>query len=92
MASLLCAGCGEVTCGQTPDGVTGRLQYGPAAKGRMVYLRGAQYLPFVRATHALDVLCGMRVAPGTVLSAVREAVDRLGPFIDRYGCCCAPRP
>ncbi len=33
--------------------------------------------------HALDVLCGLRVAPGTVLSAVREAVDRLGPFVDR---------
>jgi transposase len=49
----------------------------------MVYLRGAQYLPFARATHALDVLCGLRVAPGTVLSAVREPVDRLGPFIDR---------
>ena len=81
--SLLCAGCGEVTCGEAPDGVAGRLQYGPGAKARMVYLRGAQYLPFVRTTHALDVLCGMRVAPGTVLAAVREAVDRLGPFIDR---------
>jgi transposase len=31
----------------------------------------------------LDVLCGLRVAPGTVLSAVRDAVDRLGPFVDR---------
>jgi transposase len=81
--SLLCAGCGEVTCGDAPDGVAGRLQYGPGAKARMVYLRGAQYLPFVRATHALDVLCGMRVAPGTVLAAVREAVERLGPFVDR---------
>ena len=81
--SLLCGGCGEVTCGDAPDGVAGRLQYGPGAKARMVYLRGAQYLPFGRATHALDVLCGMRVAPGTVLSAVREAVDRLGPFVDR---------
>lgn len=81
--SLLCDGCGEVTCGDAPDGVAGRLQYGPGAKARMVYLRGAQYLPFGRATHALDVLCGIRVAPGTVLAAVREAVERLGPFIDR---------
>ncbi len=81
--SLLCAGCGEVTCGDAPDGVAGRLQYGPGAKARMVYLRGAQYLPFGRVAHALDVLCGLRVAPGTVLSAVREAVDRLGPFVDR---------
>jgi transposase len=81
--SLLCGGCGEVTCGEAPDGVAGRLQYGPGAKARMVYLRGAQYLPFTRAAHALGVLCGLRVAPATVLAAVREAVDRLGPFVDR---------
>lgn len=81
--SLLCDQCGQVTSGDAPDGVNGRLQYGPGAKARMVYLRGAQYLPFGRATHALDVLCGMRVAPATILTAVREAVARLGPFIDR---------
>jgi hypothetical protein len=39
----------------------------------------------------LDVLCGLRVAPGIVLSAVREAVDRLGPFIDWCGCYYAPQ-
>jgi len=81
--SLLCPGCGAVTCGDAPDGVTGRVQYGPGAKARMVYLRGAQYLPFTRAAHALDVLCGLRVAPATILAAVRDAVDRLGPFVDR---------
>jgi transposase len=81
--SLLCPGCGAVTCGDAPDGVTGRVQYGPGAKARMVYLRGAQYLPFARAGHALDVLCGLPVAPATILAAVREAVDRLGPFVDR---------
>lgn len=74
--SLLCGGCGAVTCGDAPDGVAGRLQYGPAAKARMVYLRDAQYLPFGRAAHALDVLCGLVVAPATVLAAVREAADR----------------
>ena len=31
----------------------------------------------------MDVLCGLAVAPGTVLAAVREAVERLGPFVDR---------
>lgn len=81
--SLLCAGCGEVTCGDAPDGVAGRLQYGPGAKARMVYLRGAQYLPYGRAAHAMDVLCALAVAPATILAAVREAADRLGPFVDR---------
>lgn len=81
--SLVCPCCGEVTSGAAPDGVTGRVQYGPGAKARMVYLRGAQFLPFGRAATALDVLCGLRVAPVTVLNAVREAAGRLGPFVDR---------
>jgi transposase len=81
--SLLCGGCGEVTGGDAPDGVAGRLQYGPGAKARMVYLRGAQYLPYGRAAHAMDVLCALSVAPATILAAVRDAADRLGPFVDR---------
>jgi transposase len=67
--SLTCPGCGAVTCGDAPAGVSGRVQYGPGAKARMAYLRGAQFLPFGRAAHALDVLCGLAVAPGTVLAA-----------------------
>lgn len=81
--SLVCPGCEAVTAGQAPEGVNGRVQFGPGAKARMVYLRGAQFLPFGRVTHALGVLCGLSVAAGTVLAAVREAVDRLGPFVDR---------
>lgn len=81
--SLICPGCDAVTSGQAPDGVNGRVQFGPGAKARMVYLRGAQFLPFGRLAHALGALCGLVVAPGTVLAAVREAVDRLGPFVDR---------
>jgi transposase len=83
VVSLVCPNCAAVTCGEAPAGVSGRVQFGPGAKARMVYLRGAQFLPFGRATHALDVLCGLAVAPGTVLAAIREAVDRLGPFVDR---------
>jgi len=46
-------------------------------------LRGVQYLPYGRAAHAMDVLCALTVAPATILAAVREAADRLGPFVDR---------
>ena len=48
-----------------------------------MYLRGAQYLPYGRAAHAMDVLCALAVAPATILAAVREAAGRLGPFVDR---------
>ena len=83
VVSLTCPDCGAVSVGQAPDGVRGRVQLGPGVKARLAYLRGAQFLPYGRATHALDVLCGLRVAPATVLAAVRKAAARLGPFTDR---------
>lgn len=83
VVSLVCPHCDAVSVGQAPDGVRGRVQVGPGVKARLAYLRGAQFLPFGRAAHALEVLCGLRVAPATVLAAVREAAARLGPFVDR---------
>jgi len=83
VVSLVCPGCGAVCAGEAPEGVNGRVQLGPGVKARLAYLRGAQFLPFGRAAGALEVLCGLRVVPATVLAAVREAADRLGPFVDR---------
>jgi transposase len=83
VVSLTCPDCGAVSVGQAPEGVRGRVQFGPGVKARLAYLRGAQFLPFGRAAHAMDVLCGLLVAPASVLAAVREAAARLGPFVDR---------
>jgi transposase len=83
VVSLVCPSCDAVTVGRAPDGVTGRVQFGPGVKARLAYLRGAQFLPFGRAADALEVLGGLRVVPATVLAAVREAANRLGPFVDR---------
>ncbi len=83
VVSLVCPGCGAVSAGEAPDGVSGRVQFGPGVKARLAYLRGAQFLPFGRAANALEVWCGLRMVPATVLAAVREAADRLGPFGDR---------
>jgi transposase len=83
VVSLVCPGCDAVAVGQAPDGVSGRVQFGPGVKARLAYLRGAQFLPFRRACDAVEVLGGLRVAPKTVLAAVREAAQRLGPFVDR---------
>jgi transposase len=83
VVSLVCPCCAEVSAGRAPDGVTGIVQFGPGVKARLAYLRGAQFLPFGRAAGALEVLGGLRVVPATVLAAVREAAERLGPFVDR---------
>jgi transposase len=78
VVSVACPGCRAVSVGRSAGGVAGRVQFGPSAKARLAYLRGAQFLPFGRAADALGVLCGLPVVPATVLAAVREAAQRLG--------------
>jgi transposase len=81
--SLVCPCCAAVTAGDAPQGVTGRVQYGPGVKARLVYLRAAQYLPFGRAVATLGDLCRLRPSTGTIAAALAEAVTRLDPFLDR---------
>jgi transposase len=63
--------------------VTGRVQYGPGVKARLVYLRAAQFLPFGRAAATLGDLCRLRPSTGTIATVITEAASRLGPFLDR---------
>jgi len=81
--SLVCRCCAAVTTGQAPAGVTGRIQYGPGVKARLVYLRAAQFLPFGRAAATLGDLCRLRPSTGTIATVIGEAAARLGPFTDR---------
>jgi transposase len=83
VVSLVCPCCATVTAGSAPAGVTGRVQYGPGVKARLVYLRAAQYLPFGRAVATLADLCGLRVSTGTLSTMLSDAVQRLAPFVDR---------
>jgi transposase len=52
VVALVC-GCGQVSQGAAPVGVTGRAQYGPGVKAAAVYGRGAQFLPFARVSRLL---------------------------------------
>jgi transposase len=83
VVSLVCPCCTAVTVGDAPAGVTGRVQYGPGIKARLVYLRAAQYLPFGRAAATMGDLCALPMSTGTIATAIAEAVTRLGPFTDR---------
>jgi transposase len=83
VVSLVCPCCGAVTVGEAPAGVSGRVQYGPGVKARLVYLRAAQFLPFGRAAATMADLCRLRPSTGTIANAVGEAAVRLGPFLDR---------
>lgn len=79
----LCCGCGRVTLGEAPAGVSGRVQYGPTVKAAAVYARGAHFLPFGRAARLLSDLCGASVSTGFVHSVFTDAATRLGPFLAR---------
>jgi transposase len=81
--SVVCGGCAAVTAGDAPEGVSGRVQYGPAVKARLAYLRGAQFLPFGRAVATLSDLCRLRPSTGTLATVIAEAAHRLAPFTDR---------
>jgi transposase len=83
VVSLVCPCCAAVTAGDAPAGVTGRVQYGPGVKARLVYLRAAQFLPFGRAAATLGDLCRLRPSTGTIAAVVGEAASRLEPFLGR---------
>ncbi len=74
-------GCGQVTLADAPDGVSGRVQYGPTVKAAALYARGAHFLPFGRAARLLGDLCGAQVSTGFVHTVVTDAARRLGPFL-----------
>jgi transposase len=44
LVSLRCGCCGQVTEALTPEGVSGRVQYGPGVKAAVAYGSGAQFL------------------------------------------------
>lgn len=71
-------GCGQTTQGRFPDGVDGRVQYGPGLKGVVVYLNQAQLLPMARTTEILaDVFGCASFSEGTLSNAVEACYDGL---------------
>jgi transposase len=78
-----CAGCGAVTEGVAPAGVTGRVQYGPLVHAQAALAVCAHYLPVARAARLLATLTGVRVSVGFVAGARARAAGRLGPFMNQ---------
>jgi transposase len=78
-----CSGCGAVTEGVAPAGVTGRAQYGPLVHAKAALAVCAHYLPVARAARLLATLSGVRVSVGFVAGVRAKAAARLGPFMER---------
>lgn len=81
LVALRCEGCGQVTSPSCPEGVAGRVQFGPDVKAAVVYGRGERYLSYQRVARLMSDLLGIGVSVGFVHQVVAEAAARLGPFV-----------
>ena len=66
-------GCGTITCGTAPDGVSAPVQYGPRISAIILYLYVGQFLSKKRTAQALAELFGTPVSEGTVASMTKRA-------------------
>jgi transposase len=78
-----CPGCGAVTEGAAPEGVTSLVQYGPGVQARAALAVCAHYLPVARAACLVAAFTGVRVSVGFMAGIRGKAAARLGPFMDR---------
>jgi transposase len=83
VAAKLCPDCGEISVGLAPDGVTGRVQYGPGVHAKAALAVCAHYLPVARAARLVAALTGVNVSAGFAAGVRGKAAARLGPFMDR---------
>jgi transposase len=78
-----CPGCGEISVGLAPGGVTGRVQYGPRVHASTALAVCANYLPVARAARLVTALTGVHVSAGFVAGVRGKAARLLAPFMDR---------
>jgi len=78
-----CPGCGEISVGLAPAGVTGRVQYGPRAHASAALAVCANYLPVARASRLVAALTGVSVPAGFTAGIRGKAAALLGPFMAR---------
>lgn len=76
-------GCGAVTKGAAPEGVTAPAQYGSRITAIVIYLYIGQFLSKDRTAQALADLFGVSVTGATVLSMTTRATAKLDGFLAR---------
>src|SRR5206468_1221432 len=81
--SKACPGCGQVSAGLAPAGVTGRVQYGPRVHAATALAACAHYLPVKRAAALGGALTGVAVSAGFAAGVRGRAAALLPPFMDR---------
>ncbi len=75
-------GCGHVTAGRFPAGVTAPAQYGQRLRALGVYLVVHQHVPYERACQLLEDLVGARISTATLKAWVDQAAGGLADFTE----------
>lgn len=75
-------GCGTVTWGKAPEGVTAPVQYGPRAAALGAYLWHGQFLSRDRAAAALGEMFGCAPSPGALAAMTRKIAGLIGPAVE----------
>jgi transposase len=78
-------GCGAVTWGKAPDGVTAPVQYGPRAVALGVYLWHGQFLSRDRARAAMADMFGCAPSAGALAAMTRAGGPAFPPVRFRIG-------
>ena len=80
--SKICPGCGQLSTGLAPEGVTGRAQYGPGVHAAAALAVCGHFLPVRRAAALVGDLTGVRISAGFAASVRGKAAGLLAPFTD----------
>lgn len=76
-----CRGCGALTCGAFPEGVSQPAQYGPRVKALGVYLASYQLLPYHRIAGLFADLFAAPLSPGTLFAAQQAGAEKLSAVL-----------
>ncbi len=75
-------GCGKLTSGAFPAGVSAPTQYGPRVRALAMYLLARQHLPYQRTAELFADWFGAEISIGTLASCVATGAEDLQGFLD----------
>jgi transposase len=75
-------GCGHVTAGGFPAGVSAPTQYGPRVRALAMYLIARQHLPYERTAELFADWLGAPISTGTLASYIAAGAGDLQRFLD----------
>ena len=76
----VCPGCGLKNKANFPNGVDAHVQYGPRAKGLMLYFANQQLIPYKRICQLFEDIYGAPLSEGTLKNLNQKAYENLAPF------------